>query len=412
MVSCYGAHSAHPCQQCRHLTRRKREEGRAWYKTSYLKPHPAASPSDNRAESPIPLDNPDEMDEENDAELARLAAMHLWFSVPEEVQQREDDQDAFAKRWCELCFLPFRTMRERDDHVNGNPLRHFTCPFCRDPTIYPTRDALSKDHDCTDRIACRYCSVPSWWPNRKARDEHVRRRHWMCSACKEEVTFVRKEALTRHKEEKHAAVYCHWCIKSFKSEADKEKHMSDGHYKCLLCRIYLKAFPDFERHIATFCHLCSTSFRNPSQLDAHVQTMHADDCENRRFRSRPGENYCDAQGVAEEEPEKPEMDLPEQTPEGELDLYAILRVERTSKVEDIAKAARKRRIETHPDRLERQNGLSLEEKEVIREKAKQVGFAADILTDVERKQKYDLDLKMAADRRWRKQTFGFEDPHE
>ncbi|KAL9100307.1 MAG: hypothetical protein Q9163_004306 [Psora crenata] len=74
------------------------------------------------------------------------------------------------------------------------------------------------------------------------------------------------------------------------------------------------------------------------------------------------------------------------------DLYAILKVEPNSPAREIKRAARERRIQTHPDRLERQYGLTDEEKGRIREEAKQVGWAADILTNPPEKKKYDLEF--------------------
>ena len=398
------------------------EEGKACYKKNPLGSHPHASPpDDDGAGSPASRNNTagDGDDEKNDIVLAALAAAYLSFSEPEEYQQREDSKDGFDKRWCEMCFLSFRTVNEREEHVNSNVLRHYTCPFCRDPTIYPTRHALSREHDCTDRIACRYCVVPSWWPNRKARDEHVRTGHWTCSACEEEVVFVDGEALIRHKNQEHWARYCPWCDMLLKDEADRTTHLRERHFDCQSCRIHLKELVDKIRHIATVCHFCRLQFRTSDQKELHMQEHHSDECEDCRFQNRPGEEYCDSHGNVhdkeeeeEEESAQPETPPPEPTPEGELDLYAILKVNRRSTVEEIAKAAKKRRIEIHPDRLERQKGLSLEEKETIREKAKQVGFAADILSDVKRKQMYDRGVEMAASRRRWKQKTGFEDPSE
>jgi len=57
--------------------------------------------------------------------------------------------------------------------------------------------------------------------------------------------------------------------------------------------------------------------------------------------------------------------------------------------QDAKQTARKRRIETHPDKLKRV-GMSKEEEEVIDEQSKLVGYAADIVVDPDKRRKYDM----------------------
>ena len=112
----------------------------------------------------------------------------------------------------------------------------------------------------------------------------------------------------------------------------------------------------------------------------------------------------------QEEPSEEEEELPEQEPFPEdpsqqeppprprqrrllaaapaEDLYAILGIDRTFNVEEIVKAARKKRVEVHPDRCRTQN-LSPEEELVINERAKAVGQAADVLCDDNARAKYN-----------------------
>ncbi|KAM0800926.1 hypothetical protein BDR22DRAFT_888941 [Usnea florida] len=71
-----------------------------------------------------------------------------------------------------------------------------------------------------------------------------------------------------------------------------------------------------------------------------------------------------------------------------LDIYAILKISPQSSLNDIKRVVKSRRIETHPDKRKRQV-LSREEEDKIDEEAKLVGWAADIMLDQEKRQKYD-----------------------
>ncbi|KAL8746150.1 MAG: hypothetical protein Q9184_007784, partial [Pyrenodesmia sp. 2 TL-2023] len=72
-------------------------------------------------------------------------------------------------------------------------------------------------------------------------------------------------------------------------------------------------------------------------------------------------------------------------------LYAYLKVDPTSSHDAIADAARKRRIEVHPDRLKRP-GMTQPELKEIDETAKDVGYAADVLLDAAKRSKYDREM--------------------
>lgn len=82
-----------------------------------------------------------------------------------------------------------------------------------------------------------------------------------------------------------------------------------------------------------------------------------------------------------------EKGLPASTP----DFYEYLKVDPSSTQADIVQAARKRRVEVHPDKLKKP-GMSDEELERIDQVAMQVGWAADVLLDLEKRAKYDRKL--------------------
>lgn len=72
-------------------------------------------------------------------------------------------------------------------------------------------------------------------------------------------------------------------------------------------------------------------------------------------------------------------------------LYQYLKVHPASSHDAIAEAARKRRIEVHPDRLKRP-GMTQSEVKEIDERAKDVGYAADVLLDAAKRSKYDREM--------------------
>ena len=68
------------------------------------------------------------------------------------------------------------------------------------------------------------------------------------------------------------------------------------------------------------------------------------------------------------------------------DLYEILGLKRNASDNDIKKAYKKLALKYHPDR---QGGKSESEKKAAEEKFKEIGFAYSILSDPEKKQRYD-----------------------
>lgn len=82
-----------------------------------------------------------------------------------------------------------------------------------------------------------------------------------------------------------------------------------------------------------------------------------------------------------------------------LDIYAILKISPQSSSDDIKRVVKKRRIETHPDKRKRQV-LSQEEEDKIDEESKLVGWAADIMLDPEKRQKYDEEREAWKMRYW------------
>lgn len=76
---------------------------------------------------------------------------------------------------------------------------------------------------------------------------------------------------------------------------------------------------------------------------------------------------------------------------GPIDIYTVLGISPHCSHEEAKRVVRRRRIETHPDKLKR-DGLSEDEAYHIDEVAKIVGFAADIVLDPARRMEHDQEL--------------------
>lgn len=75
------------------------------------------------------------------------------------------------------------------------------------------------------------------------------------------------------------------------------------------------------------------------------------------------------------------------------DHYATLNVSRNLSQSELEKAAKKRRIEVHPDKLAKLIGLSPEEITSKEAEAREVGCAADVLSAAESRHRYDKQLR-------------------
>ena len=75
-------------------------------------------------------------------------------------------------------------------------------------------------------------------------------------------------------------------------------------------------------------------------------------------------------------------------------LYEVIDIYPSSSQEDINKAAKWKRIESHPDKLKRKKGLSPNELAEIDSRAMEVGRAADTLSDPALRSQYDSKVAM------------------
>ena len=429
MEHCFGALSANPCRACRDLS---------WEKIRIRirqdKKIPNSFPTGGRdiahddnysGEIDAPQTVVDDV--ANDVQLAALVE-HLSMSEPADCGRRQMAKDPFDERWCTRCFVAFPSKWARLQHVKICKLHH-VCRWCQGPTDYATRQDLQA-HRCGERVSCRLCGSPNSWPDRAALDRHKMRDHFVCRACEMDCNFLSEEVLKKHKRIMHIAVYCGFCNLLFVNETGKSEHMDSEHRKCTSCQEFCEHEASRSEHRAKYCHFCRVEFQSSDSKAAHLKITHANACEDCAFNPTSNCKFC-AKHQAEEDQRmaygtwfmllwsvisiirsiartrsETQNHQQKQTdgsqtsskpplpplPEGMVDLYAVLKVSRSSTVEEIKTAAKTRRIEMHPDRLERQKGLSDDRKEMIREEAKQVGWAADILTDPHGREEYEREL--------------------
>ena len=109
-----------------------------------------------------------------------------------------------------------------------------------------------------------------------------------------------------------------------------------------------------------------------------------------KSKPQPGADPGAGQAPKEDSKPKPKPKVPEvQVPERQADHYATLGVEYGASQDEIVIAAKAMRIKVHPDRVKRAEGLTPAELDAIDERAKRVGWAADVLCCVISREKYD-----------------------
>ena len=160
------------------------------------------------------------------------------------------------------------------------------------------------------------------------------------------------------------------------------RHDREKHIPCHPCGMYFftpsllqNHFAKSPRHAKTYCKKCAKNFAHPGHLKQHRAAEHPEvkPKYNRKSESKP---------IA---------------PKGEQlpDHYATLKIPRNSTHKEILVAAKKRRIEVHPDNVKRHGGgkMTEEDMESMEDEAKRVGWAADILCDEGLREKYEGKLE-------------------
>ena len=297
---------------------------------------------------------------------------------------------------CSKCDRRFKKAARCAIHVPWctNDRKCAQCPI--DNTRYPTDRALHRHWNIYHNPGCSFCKAKI---SLQDRDQHERESHPIeyqareyqrqhfrefkkCSFCR---VIMFPQDIEKHERERHRSAFyerlrfcererCSFCKKKFYPE-DREDHERDSHPDKFHDPEY-----EPEYHIRQKCSFCEARFfpnaRWKHERDSHPQEFN--DRENKRKRGSPSW-----------EPANEPASLPSTTP----DHYKTLGVARDASAEEIERVAKMMRILCHPDRLKR-NGPTPEEIIQIDEKAKNVGWAADVLCDEMSRQKYDQELDL------------------
>lgn len=247
-------------------------------------------------------------------------------------------------------------------------------------------DDIPEDFHDTDyhqpkTFRCPKCSLA--FPSVEAVIRHKRStpsKHIMCEYCFSPVDFSTPDRLISHYKTNHRRTYCDDCALHFKTPEGKVNHDIEKHFSCHECQMHFTSSSHRENHFRTnpahrrsFCHECQSSFAHPAHLRIHTESAHP------KPKPKP-----------KSKPRRAEVFAPGGKPP---DHYATLIISCHSTHEEILVAAKKRRIETHPDNFKRRGGdMAQDRVDRLEEEAKMVGWAADILSDVVLREKYDARL--------------------
>ncbi|MCJ1469134.1 hypothetical protein MMC07_007767 [Pseudocyphellaria aurata] len=260
--------------------------------------------------------------------------------------------------------------------------------------------------------------------------------HHVCQYC--DYDWQTLEALRRHWQTSHASVYCEYCSRLFSSPEEKRKHSNSKHCFCERCNesflsegLRRHHWATSDAHISTYCKICKVDFGNPGAYRIHSFAAHTprksqghDQNANENPKSEKGSKYesggrgkfeKDSKSQEQDQNSKPkgrkkeshnfrEENFKEKKAGNSKDRsytanmpaseappnhYATLKIPSNSSAEEIVKAAKKRRIQVHPDRTKRQEGLLTEDLEALDDEAKNVGFAAEVLSNELLRKQYD-----------------------
>lgn len=318
--------------------------------------------------------------------------------------------------FCKLCYQNFKSPAEKQKHLLSH---HSICEPCGIWFLSPRYRRYHWTYSTAHRDTyCRFCNLD--FPNHLVLDDH------MVSVHRSE----RQEGMGTHNDTAEDHYLCRDCMIWFKSQPSRRYHW---------------AFSG--AHLHTYCISCNLYFPNPVAFEAHIINVHRPEprehlpAGNRDSNGNAGPRNSgkyNQEHDLSEEPGKgksrhpndpgtgnsrsiPKASRPQAnkknprnsksrardthtadrgrsnshrgtTPEDTLppNHYATLDILSTSSPSSVEKAARLKRIATHPDRLKRQPGLSAHDLDAIDIRAKNVGFAAEVLKDAGLRQKYDL----------------------
>jgi len=210
--------------------------------------------------------------------------------------------------------------------------------------------------------------------------------HFMCVFCRATTDFESEDKLHRHCLTDHASEYCQFCKENQAFAGlvswHRSTHNKDKWNFCP-CGFWAHTVHDLEKHwrnsavhIKTYCTLCNINFPDAAGLRDHMYSTCWGKTRANRSQLRP-------------RPQARQNMRTQKRPR----LYETLGIDILSPQDVVERAAKQKRIECHPDKLKRKEGLSREESDKIDVTAVEVGYAADVLTDPESRRKYDFQVE-------------------
>ena len=219
----------------------------------------------------------------------------------------------------------------------------------------------------------------------------------------------------------------------------KERHMRRLHVRCEVCigtklgRQGVGWFRDrqsLSNHQETWCHFCGVALQDQLGKQLHIKCRHQGKCEECAFGGWDGaQSKCNRHAIrtdlyasidwkalvcvlrdfitsitsitASKKPSPPKRKKVHQGRRQKInpleELFHIIGVFPDASDAEITRAIRKRRIQTHPDKLKRITDLDEEARAKAEEDSRRVGWAADILLDPEETERYlrELDIPVA-----------------
>ena len=246
--------------------------------------------------------------------------------------------------------------------------------------------------------------------NSESRSKHLKSSlmHVMCTVCDDDHDFKTSRKLHSHCRSMHYSVWCEICCETFACNADKKAHFEAMHFLCKPCKRWFPTslergehYEISDKHVKDYCNICETIFpdlraHTADHLARRKPRGYTEKSRTYSYRSNTRRDYR-----SQDDPHTPPRETPSRSiprpPSGGIH-YTTLGIDSSASHEQVVQAAKKRRIETHPDRLKRRLGLTTRELERIDEEAGTVGNAADILSSPALRAEYDKAVGSGAQR--------------
>ena len=250
--------------------------------------------------------------------------------------------------------------------------------------------------------------------------------HYVCKHPRCHAYLYTEETFLNHVQEDHADVYCKLCDVFLESSRCLEHHMEAEHSYCRKCKVtfsndearqehYLNANP----YIHSYCRTCQLDLPDDVSLATHINVCHAPPrsrCRTCKLDLPDDESLaahnsaCHAPPKSDGGPPKPEQEEKnnkrkhqntrvgsgeeeeEDMPGTPPNHYRTLGVDPSITHKQLLMLIKRRRCKTHPDRFMRRK-LSAAQMENVIAIAKNVGWAADILSDRTKRRQHDLMLR-------------------